>query len=40
MKKGQTRELKSNHGRLNVTINGALSWPERERRGEAAATDK
>ena len=30
IKKGQTRELKSNHGRVNVTVNGALSWPERE----------
>lgn len=30
IKKGQTRELKSNHGRVNVTINGALSWPGRE----------
>lgn len=30
IRKGQTRELKSNHGRVNVTINGALSWPERE----------
>ena len=36
IKKGQTRELKSNHGRVNVTVNGALSWPEREvvRRGD------
>ncbi len=24
-----TRELKSNHGRVNVNINGALSWPDR-----------
>lgn len=30
IKKGETRELKSNHGRVNVSINGALSWPERE----------
>lgn len=30
IRKGQTRELKSRHGRVNVTINGALSWPERE----------
>jgi transposase len=30
IKKGGTRELKSNHGRVNVTINGALSWPDRE----------
>lgn len=29
IKKGETRELKSNHGRVNVTINGALSWPDR-----------
>jgi transposase len=27
IRKGQTRELKSNHGRVNVNINGALSWP-------------
>jgi transposase len=25
-----TREPKSNHGRVNVNINGALSWPDRE----------
>ncbi len=30
IRKGQTRELKSNHGRANVTLNGALSWPGRE----------
>jgi transposase len=30
IRKGQTRELKSNHGRVNVNINGALSWPDRE----------
>jgi transposase len=30
IRKGQTRELKSNHGRVNVNINGALRWPERE----------
>ncbi len=29
IRRGQTRELKSNHGRANVNINGALSWPER-----------
>ena len=29
IRKGQTRELKSNHGRGNVNINGALSWPDR-----------
>ena len=29
IRKGQTRELKSNHGRVNVNINGALSWPNR-----------
>ena len=30
IRKGQTRELKSNHGRVNVNINGALGWPDRE----------
>ena len=30
IRKGETRELKSNHGRTNVNINGALSWPGRE----------
>jgi hypothetical protein len=30
IRKGQMRELKSNHGRQNVNINGALSWPGRE----------
>jgi transposase len=30
IRKGETRELKSNHGRTNVSINGALSWPGRE----------
>jgi transposase len=30
IRKGQTRELKSNHGRTNININGALSWPGRE----------
>jgi transposase len=29
IKRGTTRELKSHHGRVNVTINGALSWPDR-----------
>src|SRR5579872_940262 len=29
IRKGETRELKSNHGRQNVNINGALSWPGR-----------
>jgi len=29
IKQGATRELKSNHGRVNVNINGALSWPDR-----------
>jgi hypothetical protein len=30
IRKGETRELKSNHGRSNVSTNGALSWPVRE----------
>jgi transposase len=30
IRKGETRELRSNHGRQNVNINGALSWPGRE----------
>ena len=30
IREGETRELKSNHGRVNVNINGALSWPDRE----------
>jgi transposase len=30
IRKGETRELKSNHGRTNININGALSWPGRE----------
>jgi transposase len=30
IRKGETRELKSNHGRTNISINGALSWPGRE----------
>lgn len=29
-RRGETRTLKSNHGRVNVTLNGALSWPGRE----------
>jgi transposase len=29
IRKGETRELKSNHGRVRVNINGALSWPDR-----------
>jgi transposase len=29
-RRGQTATLKSNHGRANVTLNGALSWPERQ----------
>ncbi len=29
IKRGTSRELKSNHGRVNVNINGALSWPDR-----------
>jgi hypothetical protein len=29
IRKGETRELKSNHGRVNVNINGALRWPDR-----------
>lgn len=29
MRKGETRELPSNHGRTNININGALRWPER-----------
>ena len=28
IRKGKTRELKSNHGRVNVNINGALRWPD------------
>ena len=27
--RGKTRVLKSNHGRVNMTLNGALSWPGR-----------
>lgn len=30
IRRGQTAPLKSNHGRANVTLNGALSWPARE----------
>ena len=30
IRKGETRELKSNHGRVRVNINGALSWPDRQ----------
>ncbi len=30
IKRGVSCELKSNHGRVNVNINGALSWPDRE----------
>jgi transposase len=30
IRKGETRVLKSNHGRTRVTLNGAMSWPERE----------
>ena len=30
IRKGETPELKSNHGRQNININGALSWPDRE----------
>lgn len=30
IRRGGTRELRSNHGRQNVNINGALSWPGRE----------
>lgn len=29
IRRGVERELKSNHGRVNVNINGALSWPDR-----------
>ena len=29
-RRGEARTLKSNHGRVNVTLNGALSWPGRE----------
>jgi transposase len=30
LRRGETATLKSNHGRVNVTLNGALSWPGRE----------
>ncbi|MGH7042753.1 MAG: transposase [Acetobacteraceae bacterium] len=30
IKRGATRELKSNHGRVNVNINGALGRPDRQ----------
>ena len=30
IRRGVDRELKSNHGRVNVNINGALSWPDRD----------
>lgn len=30
IRKGTTHELKSNHGRVRVNINGALSWPDRQ----------
>ena len=30
IRRGVARELKSNHSRVNVNINGALSWPDRE----------
>lgn len=30
MRRGETVMLKSSHGRVNVTLNGALSWPGRE----------
>jgi transposase len=30
LRRGETRALKSNHGRANVTMNGALGWPGRE----------
>jgi transposase len=29
IKRGQVCELPSNHGRVNLNINGALSWPDR-----------
>jgi transposase len=29
MRKGLTRELRSNHGRVHLNINGALAWPAR-----------
>jgi hypothetical protein len=30
IRNSETRELKSNHGRQNVNINGALRWPGRD----------
>lgn len=30
IRRGETATLKSSHGRVNVTLNGALSWPDRE----------
>lgn len=30
VRRGATATLKSDHGRVNVTLNGALSWPARE----------
>jgi hypothetical protein len=30
IRRGETAVLKSNHGRVNVTLNGALSWPARQ----------
>ncbi|TCZ53898.1 winged helix-turn-helix domain-containing protein [Roseicella aquatilis] len=30
IRRGETRTLNSNHGRVNVTLNGALRWPGRE----------
>jgi hypothetical protein len=30
IRRGVTCELESNHGRVNVNINGALSWPDRD----------
>jgi transposase len=30
IRRGRDRELKSNHGRVNININGALSWPDRD----------
>ncbi|MDN5872749.1 MAG: IS630 family transposase [Nitrococcus sp.] len=30
IRRGERAMLKSTHGRANVTVNGALSWPERE----------
>lgn len=30
LRKGKTVELKSNHGRTRININGVLSWPQRQ----------